>query len=214
MPLADDEGLGLFAGLNVLPKTTFLHDYSYPGRRGPPSPSARRGGAGPSERGGLPVRLVQPGLPHHPPLRGPGSHPPQKNYVPRRSQSVPSVAVAYAQEEGSEELVYAEGDVLKREKRDQVLRFVEYPGSEWRGKLPEELVFDSQMTTHGGLAALQKQKVVFLTLRERQAQGGRTATRPSRVGLEDGVADAREPGLTDILGSTRRGLRSRAIVDG
>ncbi len=29
MPLADDEGLGLFAGLNVLPKTTFLHDYSY-----------------------------------------------------------------------------------------------------------------------------------------------------------------------------------------
>jgi len=167
MPLADDEGLGLFAGLNVLPKTTFLHDYSYR-VGGDPHHRLLEGvvrarasvAAYPSGSFNLDFHTIR----HY---GDPEATRLEKNYVPRRSQSVPSVAVAYAQEEGSEELVYAEADVLKREKRDQVLRFVEY----WKrvaGKLPEELVFDSQMTTHGGLAALQKQKVVFLTLRERQ----------------------------------------------
>ena len=167
MPLADDEGLGLFAGLNVLPKTTFLHDYSY------------RVGGGPHQRlleGVVRARATVAAYPsgafnldfhtirHY---GDPEATRLEKNYVPRRSQSVPSVAVAYAQEEGTEELVYAKVDVLKREKKDQVLRFVEC-WTRVTGKPPEEMVFDSQMTTHPGLAALQKQGVVFLTLRERQ----------------------------------------------
>ena len=167
MPLADDEGLGLFAGLNVLPKTTFLHDYSYR-VGGAPHQRLLEGvvrarasvAAYPSGSFNLDFHTIR----HY---GDPEATRLEKNYVPRRSQSVPSMAVAYAQEEGSEEMVYARVDVLKREKRDQVLRFVEY----WKrvtGKLPEELVFDSQMTTHAGLAALQKQGVVFLTLRERQ----------------------------------------------
>ena len=167
MPLADDEGLGLFAGLNVLPKTTFLHDYSYR-VGGAPHQRLLEGvvrarasvAAYPSGSFNLDFHTIR----HY---GDPEATRLEKNYVPRRSQSVPSVAVAYAQEEGSEEMVYAKVDVLKREKRDQVLRFVEY----WKrvtAKLPEELVFDSQMTTHPGLAALEKQGVVFLTLRERQ----------------------------------------------
>jgi hypothetical protein len=167
MPLADDEGLGLFAGLNVLPKTTFLSDYSW---RVDGRPHARlleevvrsrvRVAAYPSRSFNLDFHTIR----HY---GDPEATRLEKNYVPRRSQSVPSVAVAYAQEEGSEELVYAKADVLKREKADQVLRFVEY----WKkvtGELPEELVFDSQMTTHPGLAELQRQGIVFLTLRERQ----------------------------------------------
>jgi hypothetical protein len=167
MPLADDEGLGLFAGLNVLPKTTFLHDYSYR-VGGAPHQQLLEGlvraranvAAYPSGSFNLDFHTIR----HY---GDPEATRLEKNYVPRRSQSVPSVAVAYAQEEGSEEMVYAKVDVLKREKKDQVLRFVEY----WKrvtGKLPEELVFDSQMTTHAGLAELEKQGVVFLTLRERQ----------------------------------------------
>ncbi|EQD62432.1 transposase, IS4, partial [mine drainage metagenome] len=68
---------------------------------------------------------------------------------------------------GGEELVYAKADVLKREKTDEVVRFVDY----WKsvsGQLPEELVFDSQMTDHKGLAELHRRGITFLTLRERQ----------------------------------------------
>lgn len=169
MPLAEDEGLGLFSGLNVLPKTTFLSDYSY---RVGGAPHRRllegvvrarvKVAAYPSRSFNLDFHTIR----HY---GNPKATRLEKNYVPRRSQSVPSVAVAYAQEEGTEEMVYAKADVLKREKADEVLRFVEY----WKrvaGELPDELVFDSQMTTHAGLAELQRRKITFLTLRERLAK--------------------------------------------
>lgn len=169
MPLADDEGLGLFAGLNVLPKTTFLSDYSWR-TNGKPHRQLLEGlvrarlrdGAYLSGSFNMDFHTIR----HY---GNPDDTQLEKNYVPRRSQSVPSVAVAYAQEEGSEEMVYAKADVLKREKADEVLRFVEY----WKrvsGKLPEELVFDSQMTTHPGLAELKRRGITFLTLRERQSK--------------------------------------------
>lgn len=167
MPVADDEGLGLFAGLNVLPKTTFLSDYSFRTNGDPHRKllegvvrARERAGAYPSLSFNLDFHTIRHyGSPERTRL--------EKNYVPRRSQSVPSVAVAYAQEEGGQELVYAKADVLKREKTDEVVRFVDY----WKsvsGQLPEELVFDSQMTDHKGLAELHRRGITFLTLRERQ----------------------------------------------
>ncbi len=77
----------------------------------------------------------------------------EKNYVPRRSQSVPSVVVAYAQEEEGKELIYVNANLLKKETADEVVRFVEY----WQ-------------TTVGGLAKLEKMGVTFLTLRSRRPE--------------------------------------------
>ncbi|MHB8351451.1 MAG: hypothetical protein ACYDFT_01970 [Thermoplasmata archaeon] len=93
----------------------------------------------------------------------------EKDYVPRRSQSVPAVVSAFAQEWEGRELVYARANLLKEEKADEVVWFVEY----WRevaGELPEELVFDAHMTTHAGLAELDRRGIRFLTLRERRSR--------------------------------------------
>ena len=167
MPVADDEGFGLFAGLNVFPKTTFLSDYSY--RTGPaPHRTLLRGivrgrdrmAAYPSLSFNLDFHTIR----HYGDRKKSFL---EKDYVPRRSQSVASVVTAFAQEMESREMVYANANLLKREKADEVLQFVDY-WKETTGKMPKELVFDSKMTTHAGLAELDRRKVRFLTLRERQ----------------------------------------------
>ena len=167
MDIAEDRALAWFVGLNARPKVTTLSAYSY--------------WCGPRPHRSLLQALVR----HRDREKGypslsfnldfhtirhygdPGVSRLEKNYVPRRSQSVPSVLVAYAQEEGSQELVYARANLLKREKADEVVRFLEFwEGS--TGKTPEELVFDSKMTTEAGLAQLVEKKVTLLTLRDRR----------------------------------------------
>jgi len=61
---------------------------------------------------------------------------------------------------------YANGDLRKDEQNDEILRFVEF----WRkrtGHLPEELVFDSKLTTQANLNELNRMGVNFITLRRR-----------------------------------------------
>lgn len=165
--VADDEGFGLLSGLNVLPKTTALSAYSY--RVGPrPIRALLEKWVGayagldefPSGSFNFDFHTIR----HY---GDPGRSRLEKNYVPRRSQSVPSVLTAFAQEHGSRTLVYANANLVKREKRDEVVAFAEY----WRkvtGGLPQELVFDAQATTHKGLARLDRLGVKFITLRERR----------------------------------------------
>lgn len=165
--VADDEGLGLWAGLNVLPKTTALSTYSY--RVGSDPMGALQSSwvaaygrleAFPSASFNLDFHTIR----HYGDAQASRL---EKNYVPRRSQSVPSVLAAFAQEHASHTLVYANADLLKREGKDEVVRFVEYWEST-TGKRPKELVFDAKATTHAGLAKLDALGVTFLTLRERR----------------------------------------------
>ena len=167
MPLAEDEGLGMWAGLNVLPKKSFLSEYSSRVNRQPHRKllqsivqAREKAGAYPSLSFNLDFHTIR----HYGDPEGTRL---EKNYVPRRSQSVPSVVVAYAQEEEGKELVYANANLVKKETADEVVRFVEY----WRstvGKSPEELTFDCKMTTVAGLAKLEQMGVTFLTLRSRR----------------------------------------------
>jgi len=167
MPLAEDEGLGMLAGLNVLPKKSFLSEYSSRVNSQPHREllqkivqEREKAGAYPSLSFNLDFHTIR----HYGDPEGTRL---EKNYVPRRSQSVPSVVVAYAQEEEGKELVYANANLMKKETADEVVRFVEY----WQttvGKKPEELTFDCKMTTMGGLAKLEKMGVTFLTLRSRR----------------------------------------------
>ncbi len=167
MPIAEDEGLGLFAGLNVLPKTTALSDYSYlvgpePARQLLTSVvKAREGmGAYPSRTFNLDFHPI----PHH---GDPGNSRLENNYATRRGKAVPSVLAAFSQELDSREMVYSQANVMRDEQAEEVLRFVEY----WMGitgAYPAEVVFDAHMTTHRVLAELEKRGITFLTLRERQ----------------------------------------------
>ena len=61
---------------------------------------------------------------------------------------------------------YANAAVRKEQQNDEILRFTEF----WKkrtGHLPEELVFDSKLTTYENLSHLNKQGVQFITLRRR-----------------------------------------------
>lgn len=164
MSIAEDEGLGLLAGLNVLPKTTKLHDYSYE-TKGKAHRAlltsfitmVHREGLLPTHSFNLDTHTIR----HH------GEEAIlEKNYVPRRSQSTKSILAVYSQEFGSRTLVYGNADTLKREKEDALLRFVRF-WKEVAGKQPEELVFDSRLTTQAGLVELQKLDIRFITLRSR-----------------------------------------------
>ena len=54
----------------------------------------------------------------------------------------------------------------KQDKNDEILRFVDY-WKERTGRLPEELIFDSKLTTYKNLNKLNKLGIDFITLRRR-----------------------------------------------
>jgi hypothetical protein len=61
---------------------------------------------------------------------------------------------------------YANGQLRKDQQNDEILHFVEF----WKrrtGRLPEELIFDSKLTTYANLNELNRRKIDFITLRRR-----------------------------------------------
>jgi hypothetical protein len=64
---------------------------------------------------------------------------------------------------------YANADVRKDQQNDEILQFVSF----WKrrtGQLPEELIFDSRLTTHANLHKLNRKDIRFITLRRRSAK--------------------------------------------
>jgi hypothetical protein len=90
----------------------------------------------------------------------------EKHYVSSRSRSQKGILVFLARDAEQRVLRYANAGVTKGEQADEILQFVRF----WKkhtGKLPAELVFDSQLTTYDKLADLNRQGIRFITLRRR-----------------------------------------------
>src|SRR3954470_10370859 len=71
-----------------------------------------------------------------------------------------------AQDAETRVFCYANGELRKDQQNDEVLRFVDY----WKqrtGRLPEELIFDSKLTTYANLDKLNRMGIPFITLRRR-----------------------------------------------
>jgi hypothetical protein len=162
-----DEGLALFAGLNVIPKRSFLTEYSC--RIDPASyPRLMRlwfdavGRLGLSRGGSFDLDF------HTIPFHGEDALM-EKHYVSKRSRRQKGILAFLAQDAEKRVFCYANGQLRKDEQDEEVLRFVEF----WRertGKLPEELIFDSRLTTYGRLNRLNQMKIAFITLRRRSAK--------------------------------------------
>jgi hypothetical protein len=61
---------------------------------------------------------------------------------------------------------FVNGNLKKKDQNDEVLRFAEY----WKqktGHYPEEIVFDSKLSTYKNLDTLNQWRVAFITLRRR-----------------------------------------------
>ena len=159
-----DEGLALFAGLNVVPKRSFLTEYSCR-----VVPEAHRKlmrlwfdamskmGLGRGASFDLDFHTV--------PFHGEDALM-EKHHVSKRSRRQKGVLVFVAQDADTRMFCYANAGVRKQDQNDEILAFADF----WKkrtGRLPEEVIFDSKLTTYANLSRLNDMGVRFMTLRRR-----------------------------------------------
>ncbi len=219
MNLVFDQGLALFAGLNVMPKRAYLAAYSSNiGEQG-----IRRFMETWFEhvqRIGL-TRSGSLDLDFHSVPANSEKEPLQKHYVSRRSRSQKGVLVFLARDAEQRVMCYSNAHVAKSEQADEILRFVEF----WTlqtGAPPQELVFDSQLTTYANLRELDRQQIRFLTLRRRTRQLlGELYARPNsawrRITLRSLTRTYRTPRVFDerilLKGYGDQRIRQLSILD-
>jgi len=164
MPLVADRGLALFSGLNVIPKKSYLSEYSH---RVPSKQVQRLLGCWYQQISadglfdGESFNLDFHSVPYY------GEDPiVEKHYVSMRSRSQPSILAFLAQDASSRVFCYSNADIRKGEENDEVLRFIKF----WKknnGSYPRHLVFDSKLTTYANLARIDQFGIPFITLRRR-----------------------------------------------
>jgi len=162
-----DEGLALFAGLNVIPKRSFLTEYSCripPACHGKLMPAwfdtVRPLGLGLGSSFDLDYHTI--------PFHGDDALV-EKHYISKRSRKQKGLLAFLAQDAHSRVFCYVNADLRQEQYNDEILRFIAY----WKkrtGKLPDELIFDSRLTTYANLDKLNQQGIRFITLRRRSAQ--------------------------------------------
>jgi transposase-like protein len=162
-----DEGLALFAGLNVIPKRSFLTEYSC--RLDPDCyPKLMRHWFDAITTLGLKHGSSFDLDFHTIPFHGDDALV-EKHYVSKRSRRQKGILVFLAQDGEKRFFCYANSNLRKQTQNDEILAFVQF-WKERTGKLPEELIFDSKLTTYANLNRLNRQGVQFITLRRRSPQ--------------------------------------------
>ena len=161
-----DEALGLFAGLNILPKATFATDYSYRTQRRHQEQLLA------GWISALAPLLFAQGkifsLDFHAiPFRGdPTAR--DNHFLPRRGKAGPGVLSFFAQESESRVLCYANANLTRADQPGELMRFVEF----WQGLTghdPEWLYFDSKVVPYPELSRVNRRGIHFVTIRRRGA---------------------------------------------
>jgi hypothetical protein len=161
-----DEALGLFAGLNILPKTTLATDDSYRTQRGHQH------------------RLLAGWLTHLAPLLLPDDaafclafHPiPYRgdptgldtHDIAQRGKAGTSVLTFFAHEPHSRLLCYANTNLTRADQAGELMRFLEF----WHaiaGRNPQWLYFDSKLAPYPELSRVNQRGIWFVTIRRRGA---------------------------------------------
>jgi hypothetical protein len=164
MQLVSDQGIALFAGLNVVPKRSYLAAYS---SQIDDRVNARLMAAWFQEldRAGL-VRGSSLDLDFHTVPANTHQEPLEKHYVSRRSRSQKGILTFLARDASQRLLCYARAGITKAEQPDEIIRCVDF-WQQQTGTYPTELVFDSRLTTYQQLSRLQERHIHFITLRRR-----------------------------------------------
>ena len=164
MDMCFDPGIALFAGLNVVPKRSFLSEYSTRidprtnlALMGKWSEAVQRAGFRPGSSFDLDFHSI-PANSEAEPL--------DKHYVSTRSRSQKGILAFLVRDIQENVMCYGNAGVPKPDKDNEIIRFAEY----WKdqtGHYPKELVFDSQLTTHAKLQEINQRGISFITLRRR-----------------------------------------------
>jgi transposase len=159
-----DSALGLFAGLNVLPKCTALSTYSY-SLDDVHIVRLQESFVKQAQRqhlyDGNVVNLDFHTIPHY----GDESVL-EKNWAGARGKVMKGVLSLIAQDSESRLMLYTAADIQRSEANDQVYAFMKFWKSVHRGVSPI-LVFDSKFTDYSHLSGLNQQNIKFITLRRR-----------------------------------------------
>ncbi|HUT94515.1 MAG TPA: hypothetical protein VMY37_33965 [Thermoguttaceae bacterium] len=162
-----DEGLALFAGLNRIPKRSFLTEYSC--RINPDCyPKLMHGWFNAVSRLGLQWGASFDLDFHTIPFHGEDALL-EKHYVSKRSRRQKGVLAFLARDAERRVFCYANANLRKDQQNDEILQFVSF----WKqrtGRVPEELIFDSRLTTHANLNKLNRKDIRFITLRRRSGK--------------------------------------------
>ena len=156
-----EPGLGVFAGLNILPKNTYMSTYSclcstemildfqkqivnnlkqkYP-----------------TSYNGNYINLDFHSIPHY----GEFSEM-EKVWVGAKHKTMKGADTVIAQDAKSNMILYTRADILRKEESDEVLKFVEY-WKEVNGNVSQTLVFDCKFTKYKVLDTLDNDNVKLL----------------------------------------------------
>jgi hypothetical protein len=161
-----DPALGLFAGLNILPKKSFAAEYSYRTQRAHQE-ALLQGWV----KGLWPVMFPEANtfsLDFHPiPYRGDPCGL-ERHYLPRRGVAGPSVLSFFVLEQKSRVLCYSNANLTRADQNGEALRFVEF----WQaitGLDPQWLYFDSKLIDYPELSRINQRGIHFVTIRRRGA---------------------------------------------
>ncbi len=161
---AFDPGLGLFAGLNVLPKCTALSTYSYSLDEAHIT-RLQQAFVQRSSRMGLydeaTINLDFHTVPHY----GEQSVL-EEHWAGARGRVMKGALTLFAQDAQTKLLLYTAADIQREEADDQVLAFLSFWKRVRRGVKPT-LIFDSKFTTYENLSKINQQGLKFITLRRR-----------------------------------------------
>ena len=161
-----EPGLGLFAGLNFLPKSTFIATYS-----------CRTSEKLLEEFQNQVMKRFQKIYPdfyksnfinldfHSIPHFGDESQM-EKVWCGARGKALKGANTIFAQDSQSNAILYTRTDILRKNETQEILKFVDH-WKEIRKEITETLVFDCKLTSYDVLDALAIDNVKFITLRKR-----------------------------------------------
>lgn len=159
-----DPGLGLLAGLNVLPKCTAMSTYSY-GLDAVHLLKLQKSFVQQAAR----LRLYDTELVnldfHTIPHFGEESVL-ENHWAGARNKAMKGALTLFAQDAASKLIVYTAADIHRNETNEQVLGFLSFWKKLKRGLKPT-FIFDAKFTSYANLSQLNQQGIRFITLRRR-----------------------------------------------
>jgi len=165
-----EPGLGVPAGVNILPKPTYMCTYSCRTSENmlldfQKEILGKFMENSPELYGGQFINLDFHSIPHHG-----GESDMEKIWCGSKHKTMKGANTVFAQDSKSKMIIYTRADILRREEAEEIKKFVAH----WKalkGDVSETLVFDCKLTKYSVLGELNeaKEKVKFITLRKRNA---------------------------------------------
>jgi len=164
MAVVADPGLGLFCGLNSIPKKSYFAEYSerVDHRKTTTILGAWHDLVTSTEPWpGHSFDLDFHSVPYY------GEHSViERHFVSARSRRQPSVLVFLAHDAEARAFCYSNADLRKGEEAEEIFHFIKF-WKDHHGVNPAHLVFDSRLTTYANLGRLDEMGITFITLRRR-----------------------------------------------